>query len=87
MSTRRTTTATERIDMHLTRVEQFLEVDLVGEAIARARAALAQCEQELREAEDDETRAAIETRRGYVVYLLQMLTDDVAPDRRPRATI
>lgn len=87
MSTRAVTTPVERVDLHICFIDQFLALDLVGEAKARARHALAQCGKELRAPVDAATRRQIEERRVYLEHLLRKLGADPAPDPREHATI
>ena len=69
----RTTTAPQRIDMLLAQAERFLDLDLHGEAIARAKQVIAYAERGRRRAGDDETRAAFESRRLLGEALLERL--------------
>ena len=73
MSTRITTTAAERIDVLLQHARKFYELDQVGEAIARTRHALSQCDKELRGTTDPETVRDIHTRRAYALWMLERL--------------
>ncbi|UJR86015.1 hypothetical protein [Sandaracinus amylolyticus] len=87
MSTRDVTTPTERIDLLLEQARHFLELDLVGEAIARTRHALAQCEKELAHASDAATRHEIITRREIAIDLLNRLGGKPLPSDEEHGTI
>jgi hypothetical protein len=87
MSTRGTTTPTERIDVLLQHARQFYALDLVGEAIARTRHVLAQCDEEARATRDESTLREIETRRTYALQMLERLGGRRIRPAPERATI
>lgn len=87
MPTRRTTTAAERIDLHLLQAEQFLELDLLADATRRFRAALAQCDLEARSTIDPMTHVEIAQRRAYASDVLRRLGVRPQPDRSEHATL
>lgn len=87
MPTRRTTTAIERIDMHIVAIEQFLALDLIADAVRRCRAALAQCDAEARRTVDPVDQLEIAERRVYVVDVMQRLGAPAAPDRSEHAIL
>lgn len=87
MSTRATTTAAERIDMLLQQARHFLELDLIGEATARTRHALAQCEKELALHDDPGVRRDVLTRRGIALDLLARLGGKPLPSTQEHSTI
>ena len=87
MSTREVTTPAERIDLLLHQVQQFLDLDLHGEAIARARHALAQCEKELAQAEDPAIRQDILTRQHLAIDLLNRMGGKPLPSDEEHSTI
>jgi len=87
MSTRDVTTGTERIDLLLEQARHFLELDLIGEAIARTRHALAQCEKEIAHADDAATRRDIDTRRAIAIDLLNRLGGKPLPSDEEHGTI
>ncbi|MDQ3031235.1 MAG: hypothetical protein M3Y87_02375 [Myxococcota bacterium] len=86
MSIRVTTTAAERIDVLLQHARKFYELDQVGEAIARTRHALSQCDKELRGAADEGTAREIQTRRAYALWMLERLGGKPFPSNQ-HATI
>lgn len=87
MSTRETTTPAERIDMLLHQVEQFRALELHGEAVARARHALAQCEKELAHTGDPHERREILVRRSLALELLRRLGGPPLPSTQEHGTI
>ena len=72
MSTRRTTTPEERVDLLLRFGEQFLARDLLTDAIRFYRDALAQCAIEERAA-DAHAREGLATRALYARSVLERL--------------
>lgn len=86
MSTRSTTTPAERIDLLLQQAQQFRDLDVIEEAIARLRHALAQCEKELRLAADPRTAREIETRRAYAIEQLRALGAPPRPTTHEHST-
>lgn len=72
MSTRRTTTSEERVDLLLRFGEQFLARDLLSDAIRFYRDALAQCAIEAREA-DPTVREGLQARALYARSVLERL--------------
>lgn len=80
-------TGPERIDILLRQAEQFRELDLRTEAIARARHALAQCDKELAAALDAHEAREILTRRTLALELLRRLGGPPLPSTQEHATI
>jgi hypothetical protein len=87
LTTRDPTSSIARVDILVGQVRDFLDLDLLGEAIARARHALAQCDKELAQPQDESTREDLRTRRVFVVELLERLGVDPLPSRQEHGTI
>ncbi|MGF1469253.1 MAG: hypothetical protein ACFCGT_24285 [Sandaracinaceae bacterium] len=80
--TQRTTSALSRLDMMLAQAERFVDNNLPGEAVARAKQVIAYADRELRRAPDGSPdRAAYRARRLLAEGLVQRLGASVR-DRR-----
>ncbi len=73
--TRGTTDALERVDRSLQQAQRFVELDQVGEALARTQYVIAQCDRESRGTSDPDVLRDLASRRRLAEDLLTRLGD------------